>query len=275
VAKIKTACSFFTSLQQLHIVFPSVLECLTSKPKQRYLKKFAAGNGGTHISWVNKANQTLETNCYYQQYIRGHSVSLLFLANGASIEVIGFNEQWLNSSVSMPFRYGGAVSKITLAPDLQRQLITAAQKITLTFGLLGLNSLDAIVTKDIVYVLEINPRLSATVGLYAESNLLQQHILTCLGQSPRVEMSLEEASAHATVYALDDLTITKGLVWPDWAVDTPEITKKHTVIKLGNPVCTVIAKSANAESAKQLVQTRVKLIHQLIEDCREIHVEHG
>ncbi len=274
VAKIKTASSFFASLQELNIPFPNVVECLPEAPKQRYLKKFAAGNGGTHISWVKKASQSLASNCYYQEHISGCSVSLLFLADGNSVKVIGFNEQWLSPSVAMPFRYGGAVSQLHLASDIQQQLITSAQKITLAFGLLGLNSLDAIVAENIVYILEINPRLSATVALYAESNLLQQHILACLGQSPSIVMSVKEASAHAMVYAPAELKITTDLVWPNWVVDIPDMTNKNALIKEGEPVCTVVAQSADAESAKQLVQTRVKLMQQLLKAHRGTHVQH-
>jgi predicted ATP-grasp superfamily ATP-dependent carboligase len=273
VAKIKTAFSFFASLQQLNIPFPSIVEYIPAEPKQRYLKKFAAGCGGTHISWVKKDNQPLEPNSYYQQHISGCSVSLLFLADGNSIKVIGFNEQWLSPTVAMPFRYGGAVSQLHLATDIQLQLITSAQKITLAFGLVGLNSLDAIVAENIAYILEVNPRLSATIGLYAKSNLLQQHISACLGHSPTVSIAVKEASAHAMVYAPTELRITKDLVWPNWAVDIPNITKKNVVIKEGDPVCTIVVQSLDAESAKQLVETRVKLMHQLLEAYRGTHVK--
>jgi predicted ATP-grasp superfamily ATP-dependent carboligase len=273
VAKIKTAFSFFASLQQLNIPFPSIVEYIPAEPKLGYLKKFAAGCGGTHISWVKKDNPPLEPNCYFQEHINGCSVSLLFLADGKSVKVIGFNEQWLSPSVSMPFRYGGAVSQLHLATDIQLQLITSAQKITLAFGLVGLNSLDAIVAKNIAYILEVNPRLTATVALYAESNLLQQHILACLGQSASVATSGKESSAHAVVYAPTELKITKNLVWPDWAADIPDITKKNALIKEGDPVCTIVAQSLDAESAKQLVQTRVKLMQQLLEEYRGTHVK--
>lgn len=273
VAKVKTASSFFASLQKLNIPFPNVVDCLPAEPKQRYLRKSATGNGGTHISWVKKASQSLASNCYYQEHISGCSVSLLFLADGNSVEVIGFNEQWLSPSVAMPFRYGGAVSQLHLATAIQQQLIISAKKITLAFGLLGLNSLDAIVAKNIAYILEINPRLSATVALYAESNLLQQHILACLGQSPSIAMSVKEASAHAIVYAPTDLKIITGLAWPSWVVDIPDTTKKNTVIKEGEPVCMVVAQSEDAESAKQLVQTRVKLIQKLLKVHRGTHVQ--
>lgn len=272
VAKIKTAFSFFAHLNQLNIPFPKVIESFPVAPKQRCLKKFAAGSGGTHIRWVNNTNQSLEPNYYYQEHINGCSVSLLFLADGSSVKVLGFNEQWLYPSAVMPFRYGGAVSQLVLPTHIQEQLVKSAQKITLAFGLLGLNSLDAIVSKDIAYVLEINPRLTATIGLYAESNLLQQHILACLGQLPSIEVDVKESSAHALVYAPADLMITTGLAWPNWTVDTPDMTKKNTLIKMGEPVCTVVAQSADAERAKQLVQTRVTLMQQILEDYRGIHV---
>jgi predicted ATP-grasp superfamily ATP-dependent carboligase len=102
---------------------------------------------------------------------------------------------------------------------------------------------------------------------------LQQHILACLGQSASEATSGKESSAHAVVYAPSELRITKGLAWPDWTVDIPDITKKNTVIKEGDPVCTIVAKSLDAESAKQLVQSRVKLMQQLLEAYRGTHVK--
>jgi predicted ATP-grasp superfamily ATP-dependent carboligase len=88
-----------------------------------------------------------------------------------------------------------------------------------------------------------------------------------------VAISVKDASAHAIVYAPAELTITSGLAWPDWVVDLPDVTKKNAVIEEGDPVCSVVAQSADAESAKQLVQTRVKLMLQLLEVCRGTHVQ--
>ncbi len=190
VAAVKTPATFFAALQQLNINHPGVCYSYPEAHSSDYLIKFAGGSGGTHIHSANSHACLLTDKYYYQQKINGRPVSLLFLADKHDIEVIGFNEQWLSPSADAPFRYGGAVSNVNLSTGVQQQLINAAQKLTRKFGLLGLNSLDAIVGETVnatgqdgqVFVLEINPRLSATVDLYsdAKQDLFEQHVKVCL-----------------------------------------------------------------------------------------------
>lgn len=265
VSSVKTASTFFANLQKLNIPFPKIVEPWLVEPGEIFLRKFGAGCGGTHISLVAEVAQAQAPNYYYQQYIKGRNVSLLFLAYGDRVEVIGFNEQWVNASSDFPFRYGGAVSGTLLPPFVQEKLITAAQKLTLTFGLLGLNSLDAIVTSTEVYVLEINPRLTATVGLYTEAKLLQRHLQACFGDSSSVTISSNVFTAHALVYAVSDIKILDVFEWPSWAVDRPNTMKQFISFKADDPVCTVVGEAEDAESAKQLVYTRVKMMQQLLE----------
>jgi len=265
VSAVKTANSFFKKLQKLNILFPKIIEQTLIEPHEILLRKFGAGCGGTHISLVEDVEQVQAHNHYYQQYIKGRNVSLLFLAYRNKVEVIGFNEQWVNASSNFPFRYGGAMNGALLPPFAQEKLIAAAQKLTLTFGLLGLNSLDAILTSTDVYVLEVNPRLSATVGLYAEANLLQRHLQASLGYSSSVAIRSNVITAHALVYAFSDMKIFDVFEWPSWVVDTPNIVSPFILFEANNPVCTVVAEAEDAESAKQLVSTRVKIMQQLLE----------
>jgi predicted ATP-grasp superfamily ATP-dependent carboligase len=272
VLAVKTAAVFFAGLRQHQIPFPAVIDNLAQMlPGQTYLKKFAAGCGGSHISYATAVDAARQTNHYYQQQLSGRAVSLLFIATWQGLEVIGFNEQWLCPATATPFRYGGAVSNTALAPEIKQQLVSAAQQLTAAFALIGLNSLDAIVHGDMVYVLEINPRLTATVDLYAHENLLQRHVLACqrasysyedLQADPNVRQS---STAHAVVYAQTAITIASAVDWPDWAVDIPSIVAgSELAVAAGDPVCSVIAISDNAESSKQLAQTRVKIMHELL-----------
>lgn len=269
VKAVKTASSFFSALQQCNIAYPLVFDSLSANHHADvYLSKFAGGCGGTHIKLAGK-NDELAANHYYQQYVDGRSVSLLFLANGTQAEVVGFNEQWLSPSVEMPFRYGGAVSHIVLPQSIQQQLIEAARKLTLAFGLLGLNSLDAIVQDDSVYVLEVNPRLSATFDLYENAglNLMDCHVQASLKQldiSSYSNQSGMQSKAHAIVYAPFDIVIPAIFDWPEWAVDTPLPGSQS--VRGGAPICTVIALASNADSTKQLAQTRVKMLLNLLQE---------
>jgi len=297
VAALKTPAIFFAKLQQLKINHPRVLNRLPDSNVDGFLIKHAGGSGGTHIRSIDADSHELPDHYYYQQKLTGRPVSLLFIANGADIDTVGFNEQWLNPTHASPYRYGGAVSNADISANVQQQLIAAAKTLTRAFGLLGLNSLDALVltsdmqtsdmqTSDmlvdselgdgeLVAVLEINPRLSATVDLYARQNLFERHVQACFpphtlhhAADNRHDSELPH-KAHAIVYADVEIEMTMLMTWPDWVLDNPlqpsaQLSDK-LIIKADEPVCTVIADAADAATAKNMAQARVKIIHNLLQ----------
>lgn len=305
VSAVKNVDRFFSALQRLNIKHPSVYSVLPADADSAaYLRKTMGGCGGTHIRFAcaDSANYDKHGNdCYYQQRVGGKSVSLLFVANGHQVEIIGFNEQWVSATKDAPFRYGGAASHVELSQEVRMQLHTAAAQLTHFFGLRGLNSLDAIVAADEatlgkldtldtlarqVYVLEINPRLSASADLYANlgdvlddhllDNLLHMHIQASLNMHklanrwmqdyPRHQKAIRGSKAHAIVYAASDIETTAAIIWPiawkDWVVDNPS---RPLRILAGEPVCTVIAFADNAQKAKRLAQDRVEKVQNLLQ----------
>jgi predicted ATP-grasp superfamily ATP-dependent carboligase len=281
ITAVKTPPIFFAKLQQLEIGHPHVLSTLPDQDFDDFVIKHAGGCGGAHIRPVNADCHELPAHYYCQQKLSGRPVSLLFLDNGHNIDVIGFNEQWLNPALESPYRYGGAVSNADITASSQQRLIAAAKKLTREFGLLGLNSLDALLQTSAVpdhdekiAVLEINPRLSATVDLYTQQNLFARHVQACL---PPYSFSPPDDSrhdvdvphkAHAIVYAELHAELIMPIAWPDWVLDTPLQLPEQLIsglkIKAGAPVCTVIAYATDAETAKNMAQSRVKIIHNLL-----------
>lgn len=276
VAAVKSPAVFFAALQLLHIRYPQVSYSVTVSEAEHYLLKFGGGSGGTHVRVASADDGLAPSNHYFQQKIAGQAVSLLFLADGRAMTVIGFNEQWLNPSIEAPFRYGGAVSHAALTQSVKTQLADAAGKLTQTFGLLGLNSLDAIATEDNqVFVLEINPRLSATIDLYQHMHpdLLQRHVQACLGEKalnlPDADVQKRRSRAHAIVYAAADITLAAALPWPEWVVDIPPLSRLLIKIKIGEPICTVLAEADDAQTAKKLAQRRVEIVENLLQSKQE------
>lgn len=285
VQAVKTAVSFFSALDLCDIAYPKTCYKLPFVFSECYLQKFAGGCGGTHIKKVIDQDAKLAINHYYQQQIDGRSISLLFIANSHNIEVVGFNEQWLSPAETMPFRYGGAINHIDLSSAVKQQLIYAAEQLTRAFGLLGLNSLDAIERDDIVYVLEINPRLSATFDLYSAdfyqsvgariTHIIDLHIRTSLEgekfQHGHLKSPFQLASqfkAHAVVYAPVDVAIAVLFEWPNWVVDSPYLSEQDHEIQIlaGEPVCSILVHADDAVTARQLVEDRVKIIMNLLEN---------
>ncbi len=262
---MKRPRQFFMLLDGLQIPHPQV----SFRPLDKaagWLYKQGGGSGGTHVrKALPLPSIAPERGCYFQREVKGVPVSLLFVANGEQIRVIGFNRQWLAPSAVMPYRYGGAASQANLPEPVRQQLIHAAQQLTNAVGLRGFNSLDAIMDGDQVWVLEINPRLSATFDLYQSDacNLFDLHLRACAGDISDWPLVSARAKAHQIVYAPYDLVLSDAMNWPAWAADLP-LPGSH--ILANNPICTVCARGDSAEAAQALVLARAKALEDIIEN---------
>lgn len=256
VRRAKDGLVFFDLLRHYNILHP---ETRTQAPDQSqgWLRKRMGGSGGTQVHRADKAEpQHLKpSEVVYQREITGTPVSLLFLANTQRAEVIGFNQQFCQPGQGMPFRYAGLVSHADLPASAKAALHTAAQQLTQALALKGLNSLDAILAQDgEVYVLEVNPRLTASAGLYEASvPMMELHLRASLdGELPLFQVQ-PEARALAVCYARHGMDISDA-PWPEWVADIPPA---GTVIAEDEPCCTVEAQAEHAAEAWALAQARV------------------
>jgi predicted ATP-grasp superfamily ATP-dependent carboligase len=112
-----------------------------------------------------------------------------------------------------------------------------------------------------LWVLEINPRLSATFGLYhsADCNLFELHMRACAGdfsdyaRALSQGLLLQNSKAHHIVYAPYNLVFPNHMEWPEWVADVP---LPDSAIRMHDPVCTVTAEAETAEAARELVFSR-------------------
>jgi predicted ATP-grasp superfamily ATP-dependent carboligase len=310
VKSVKAPDDFFQVLKTLNIAYPSLINS-DEEVRRHYpaiLQKKQGGSGGQHISWYGQANDDhtllagLDENAYLQAYIEGRSISVLFSvrANNSNLMavdlpqvlIVGFNEQWMDASEDAPFRFGGAVSHIRLSDTVESQLEDVVHKIAQAFHLVGLNSIDVIVRDAQIYVLEVNPRLSATFDLYwqvwldePDINLIDvhlsmsglqmyqnQYLLSQIAPNKKVRAQANNSNALAVIYAKNNCMIDSSFIWPDWVCDKPEINHitqagnlvKTMVIEKGMPVCSVIANGCSAIEAKEEVLVRVNFINTLL-----------
>jgi predicted ATP-grasp superfamily ATP-dependent carboligase len=258
---------FFSCLESLDLPFPETVRQLPAGI-DGWLCKRIGGSGGMHVS-----SPILSDHHYFQRIVPGRPCSLLFLADGGCAVAIGYNEQWLAPIPDMPWRYGGAVSRTDLPQDVKAGMLEAAQQLTAEIGLRGLNSLDCMVDGDRWWILEVNPRLSATFALYDAANsgasLLDAHLQAGAGRFGGVgfpEFSAGDARAHLIYYAPFDVKVPPDMLWPDWAVDIPVPESR---VMAGQPLCTVLAEAADADKAASLVRQRAGQLLQHIHQWQE------
>lgn len=128
-------------------------------------------------------------------------MSVLFMSFVDRVEVIGFNRQWCAASgPAGHFLFGGIASHAELPAAVRSQLTDAVNKLSAAYQLRGLNTLDFMVAATGGYVLEINPRISASAQLYGRE-LLLRHLAAFGGTEVSGTKVSGEPLAYQIVYA--------------------------------------------------------------------------
>ena len=253
--KLHDKPAFFSSLDKLNIPYPEV--CFVApNSAEVWLVKPMQGQGGLGIKRYHLKDST-ESAVYWQKYQAGTQHSMLFLADGKEVQVIGFNTQWtVRLNENQEFIFSGIINSCDLLNG-QQELITGwLKKLAPVFALKGLNSLDFILAGDKSLVLEINPRPSASMQLY-DADLLNRHIKASQGELTDYHPHIDYMG-YQIVYAEQDVIIPNGLVWPNGCMDLPE---SGIICRKGQPICSIIAHQNGADSVmNELLIKQLNLI---------------
>jgi predicted ATP-grasp superfamily ATP-dependent carboligase len=260
VEQVKNPELFFAALSRLGVPHPRTV----TDPAQAevgWLAKRQGGAGGSHVVANHAAaRRRAAGRVYFQENVKGRPVSALFVGAGDRACVLGFSEQWAAPTKHSKWRYGGAAQPAELPAELKSRLTKSTEQVAATFGLKGLGSADFLVNGDEACLLEINPRPGATLDIFDSETgpLLGFHLDAVLRQRlPSGPLRLPEASAAAIVYAMEPITVSQTMVWPDWTADRPA---SGDCIDRSRPICTVSARARTKVEAKQLVSERISTI---------------
>ncbi|MBF6989189.1 ATP-grasp domain-containing protein [Cupriavidus sp. IK-TO18] len=287
VRTVKQPASFFRLLDALGIAHPPTR--LNPPPcGEGWLSKRVGGTGGWHIRPLYQASASASAGeaQYYQQRVAGQSMSALFLANGSEARMVGVSRQHTAGEIgacgsadvpdeATSFLFCGASGPTALKPATASRLGEIVHAIVRETGLVGLNSIDFLLDADEIAVLEINPRLSATMALYADAfagGLVQAHLQACRGilppplPAPLPAAGTSPLRGFHTVFAARaahiGTALAADLMRTGWCHDIPP---PGTAVDRGNPICTVFAEAATAGSLAILLQQRHAQIHHRLE----------
>jgi uncharacterized protein len=125
-------------------------------------------------------------------------------------------------------------------------------------GLVGVNSIDAIWHEEALHVIEVNPRLSASMRLYAHLPLIQAHIASCQQQAlPDLLLKTKHAS-HCIAYAKKEIDLSQ-LTFADWLEDRPSGGNAAA----GQPVCSLYAEGHSDSEVLQALQDKKTRLEKL------------
>lgn len=196
VRRVRDPAVFFPALDALGLPHPET-QLQAPRDPRGWLCKHARSAGGWHIRRADDAHALEpERQPYFQREQAGTPMSALFIGNGSRARLIGCHELIVRALGARPFVYRGAIGPVALPPDRQALLDDMLQTLTSTFALRGLASLDFIDDGQRFWLLEINPRPSASMGLHG-GGLMRGHVEACLeGRLPAVNVAGRDDAGH-------------------------------------------------------------------------------
>jgi predicted ATP-grasp superfamily ATP-dependent carboligase len=225
-----------------------------------WLSKRIGGSGGTHV--VPASTAELSPRRYFQRMLDGEPVSALAVATRNGVHIVGMSRQWTAGSGPRPYRYGGAVGPVKLDRSIDVKLRSAVEGVCAALHLRGLVAFDFLIAGEIPYLLDVNPRPSATLDVFDDDqgSLFSAHVAACADQTPQLPAP-QGARAAAILYADPGALTVDSVAWPEWSADRPA---PGTRIPRYRPIATVFAAGETPEAAFESCHRRLDELAEML-----------
>lgn len=253
VRRVRDPATFFGTLDRLHLAHPQV--SLRAPPtSDGWLLKQAGGFGGWHVRPAGEDDARAGPAAYWQRRHAGEPMSALFLADGARARVVALNRLLVRPLGALRFIYHGALGPVRDSA-LMQQVQEALALLVPALQLRGLASLDFLAHEGRPWLLEVNPRPSATMVLYESAwpgGLVRAHVRAVQGNLPG-EPPSHRAGVRGDMVVYADRPCRIG---PELAArlasagDCHDLPASGTAFGCHEPVCSV---SAEATDARELL----------------------
>jgi predicted ATP-grasp superfamily ATP-dependent carboligase len=254
------------------VACPSI--AIAPQPSGRWLLKPRRSSGGFGIHAYDGQSFRVRTH-FLQEQIDGESCSAVFLGTGPlSALLFGVSRQlvgvsWLNAT---GYQYCGNIGPLPLDAD-QRARWQYLGAVLNGIPLRGLFGVDAIVRDGVPWLVEINPRCTASIELFERSYgqaLLPLHRAAFVG-APLPVFAMPPPPmvwGKAILYARQTFALPAHGPWlaalePNVDVDTVEyadIPHAGETIEQGRPVLTLFASAATPAACEQKLQEKAEAL---------------
>ncbi|TWT38006.1 ATP-grasp domain protein [Posidoniimonas corsicana] len=215
----------------------------------------------------NAAAAGLERGAVYQRRLteqQGRPASVVFVLGDTWARTVGVTEQLIGPRHgAAPFQYAGSVGPLEVGRAVERQLKRLRETLRHDFELRGVVGVDLWLSDDEFWVLEVNPRYTASVEVLELSGatpVLGLHSLAFANEAPANALPASQPArapakkqilyARRALYVPDSVQL--GAASPGmgenaaWLADLPAGGQRF---EPGDPILTVIARGGLAESS--------------------------
>ena len=270
-------------LRDAGLSFPETVDSAKRLPlDSSWLCKTYRGAGGSGV-WLLNGAEALERaereQAVYQRFVGGVSAAAVLVCSSEGGQIFGVTRQLVGDARAgaKPWHYAGSLGPLSVGKEVDSQLKTLANLLSQRFQLRGLVGVDLVIANNRAWVLEINPRYSASVEVIERitgRSAMAEHVAVCSGKAAAktaVEAPSAAACGKVVLFAKHDFTITP--VFHQWAIaqasidleqcrlaDIPEAGQQ---LSIGQPVLTVLASGSaqelDGEFGKRIAEVESRL----------------
>ena len=236
----------------------------------RWLRKPLRSGGGRGVrAWRGGA---IRDGDVVQERITGTACSAAAVADGRSAVVVGVTEQLTGRSEfgARGFTWCGNISPPRLPedePPCWRARRTRSARASPAFGLRGLFGVDLVWDGRQAWVVEVNPRPTASLEIIELAygvEAFAAHLDGCAGRLPAARPRAARAAGKAIVYAFRDAEMPDTRGW-----DARDLPHPGEHIAAHHPICTVVATARTPESVLAGLEARADAVRaELLEPAR-------
>lgn len=238
-----------------------------------FLAKPVRGGGGQGIRELRDVAR-LPDRDLIQERIDGTPGSVSFVADGRSALVLGVARGLAGEAAfgATGFRYCGSLFPLTVGARALERLEAIVQSATQAFGLVGLNGIDFVLCGDQPFVVELNPRYSASMELIQRAgvkDLFALHTAACRGSLPSSLPRLGSGVwGKAVVWARRNVVAPETRSWLE-RDDIRDIPFPGEQIRGGTPVCTVFGHGRDADACRAALVETARAVERALLPVRE------
>ncbi len=250
--RIRNWENFFSALKKIGIAHPE--SCVVDRGEVKdfdgdWIVKPLNSGGGHGIFRIGEEMDfgALGEKVLLQEYVNGKAISASLISDGKDAVCLSTTEQLIGTAFNR-YRYVGNIAPLDEDKDLLREIEEVSRKIVEEFELVGSVGVDMMLSNDVPYVIEVNPRVQGSMEVVEKvcgKNVVDLHIRACLHgidiaalEEELKKMRSPRHFGRKILFADRDLKFCVEKQEVDFAKDVPH---HDEAVRERDPICTVVA----------------------------------